>query len=137
MPSSLTPLNPQLALLQPYPFERLRELFAGVTPSAAATPISLSIGEPKHPTPQFIRDALAAGSSGLANYPITAGAPALREAIAAWLVRRHRLAALDPASQVLPVLGSREALFAFAQAIVDPSRVGATVIVSRSTVTSR
>jgi N-succinyldiaminopimelate aminotransferase len=129
MPSSLTPLNPQLALLQPYPFERLRELFAGVTPSAAATPISLSIGEPKHPTPQFIRDALAAGSSGLANYPITAGAPTLREAIAAWLVRRHRLAALDPASQVLPVLGSREALFAFAQAIVDPSRVGATVIV--------
>jgi N-succinyldiaminopimelate aminotransferase len=129
MPSSLTPLNPQLALLQPYPFERLRQLFAGVTPGAAATPISLSIGEPKHPTPQFIRDALAAGSSGLANYPITAGAPALREAIAAWLARRHGLEALDPATQVLPVLGSREALFAFAQTIIDPSRAGATVIV--------
>ncbi len=129
MPSSLTPLNPQLALLQPYPFERLRGLFAGVTPRAGAAPISLSIGEPKHPTPQFIRDALAAGSSGLANYPITAGAPALREAVAGWLARRHGLKALDPATQVLPVLGSREALFAFAQTVVDPSRVGATVIV--------
>ena len=129
MPSSLKPLNPQLALLQPYPFERLRQLFAGVTPSAAMTPISLSIGEPKHPTPQFIRDALAAGSAGLSNYPTTAGVPALREAIAAWLSRRHRLPALDPTSQVLPVLGSREALFAFAQTVVDASRVGATVIV--------
>ncbi len=122
-------MNPQLALLQPYPFERLRQLFAGITPSAATSPISLSIGEPRHPTPQFIRDALAAGSVGLSNYPITAGVPALREAIAAWLVRRHRLPALDAMSQVLPVLGSREALFAFAQTIVDPSRVGATVIV--------
>ena len=93
------------------------------------SPISLSIGEPRHSTPQFIRDALAAGSSELANYPITAGAPALREAIAAWLMRRHRLVAIDPTSQVLPVLGSREALFAFAQTVVDPSRVGATVIV--------
>jgi N-succinyldiaminopimelate aminotransferase len=129
MPSSLKPLNPQLALLQPYPFERLRQLFAGVTPSAAVSAVNLSIGEPRHPTPQFIRDALVAGSAGLSNYPTTAGAPALREAIAAWLARRHRLAALDPMSQVLPVLGSREALFAFAQTVVDASRVGATVIV--------
>jgi N-succinyldiaminopimelate aminotransferase len=129
MPSSPKPLNPQLALLQPYPFERLRQLFAGVTPSTAMSPISLSIGEPRHPTPQFIRDALAAGSIGLSNYPITAGAPALREAITAWLKRRHRLTALDPMSQVLPVLGSREALFAFAQTVVDASRVGATVVV--------
>jgi N-succinyldiaminopimelate aminotransferase len=129
MPSSLKPLNPQLALLQPYPFERLRQLFAGVTPAAATSPISLSIGEPRHPTPQFIRDALTAGSVGLSNYPTTAGAPALREAIAAWLSRRHRLPTLDPMSQVLPVLGSREALFAFAQTVVDASRVGATVIV--------
>ena len=129
MPSSLKPLNPQLALLQPYPFERLRQLFVGVTPSAAVSPVSLSIGEPRHPTPQFIRDALVAGSAGLSNYPTTAGAPALREAIAAWLSRRHHLAALDPMSQVLPVLGSREALFAFAQTVVDASRVGATVIV--------
>ena len=122
-------MNPQLALLQPYPFERLRQLFAGITPGPAKPPISLSIGEPRHPTPQFIRDALAAASGGLANYPTTAGAPALREAVAGWLTRRHGLAALDPATQVLPVLGSREALFAFAQTIIDPSRVGATVVV--------
>jgi N-succinyldiaminopimelate aminotransferase len=123
------PLNPQLALLQPYPFERLRALFAGAAPNPRQTPISLSIGEPKHPTPQFIRDALCAGSGGLANYPTTAGTPALREAIAAWLRRRHSLASLDAATQVLPVLGSREALFAFAQTVVDASRVGATVVV--------
>jgi N-succinyldiaminopimelate aminotransferase len=129
MPSSLKPLNPQLALLQPYPFERLRQLFAGVPPTVTMSPISLSIGEPKHPTPQFIRDALAGGSGGLSNYPTTVGAAALREAIAAWLSRRHHLPALDPMSQVLPVLGSREALFAFAQTVVDASRVGATVIV--------
>jgi N-succinyldiaminopimelate aminotransferase len=122
-------LNPQLALLQPYAFERLRALFAGVTPNPKQAPISLSIGEPRHPTPQFIRDALYAASSGLANYPTTAGAAALREAIAAWLKRRHGLAAIDPATQVLPVLGSREALFAFAQTIVDASRAGATVVV--------
>jgi len=126
---ALPPLNPQLALLQPYPFERLRALFAAVTPDPRHSPISLSIGEPKHPTPQFIRDALAAGSAGLANYPTTIGAPALREAIAGWLRRRHDLRALDAATQVLPVLGSREALFAFAQTCIDASRVGATVVV--------
>jgi N-succinyldiaminopimelate aminotransferase len=123
------PLNPQLALLQPYPFERLRALFAGVTPNAQRTPISLSIGEPRHPTPQFIRDALCAGSSGLANYPTTVGVPALREAIAAWLRQRHALHALDATTQVLPVLGSREALFAFAQTLIDGNRPGATVVV--------
>jgi N-succinyldiaminopimelate aminotransferase len=122
-------LNPQLALLQPYPFERLRALFAGVTPNTAQTPISLSIGEPRHPTPQFIRDALCAGSEGLSNYPTTAGTHPLREAIAAWLRRRHGLAELDAATQVLPVLGSREALFAFAQTVVDGNRPGATVVV--------
>lgn len=121
-------MNPSLSRLQPYPFERLRELLAGVVPNPAHTPINLSIGEPKHPTPKFILDALAAGGAGVANYPTTAGAPALREAIAAWLVRRHGLSALDPATQVLPVLGSREALFAFAQTIVDRSRPGATVV---------
>ena len=122
-------MNPQLAHLQPYPFERLRRLFAGVTPPASREPINLSLGEPKHATPALVLDALAAGSRGLANYPTTAGAPALREAIAAWLARRHALSALDPATQVLPVLGSREALFAFAQTIVDRSRAGATVVV--------
>ena len=122
-------MNPRLDLLHPYPFERLRALFAGVTPDAARTPISLSIGEPKHRTPKLVLDALAAGGAGLANYPMTAGTPALREAIAAWLVRRHSLAKLDPATQVLPTLGSREALFGFAQAIVDASRPNATVVV--------
>jgi N-succinyldiaminopimelate aminotransferase len=125
---SLT-LNPQLALLQPYPFERLRALFAGIAPPASRRPISLSLGEPKHPTPALVLEALAAGAKGLANYPTTAGAPALREAIAAWLRRRHDLAALDPEREVLPVLGSREALFAFAQTAIDASRVGATVLV--------
>jgi N-succinyldiaminopimelate aminotransferase len=121
-------LNPSLSRLQPYPFERLRALLAGVVPDKAHSPINLSIGEPKHPTPKFILDALAAGGAGVANYPTTAGAPALREAIAAWLMRRHGLPALDPATQVLPVLGSREALFAFAQTVVDRSRPGATVV---------
>lgn len=121
-------MNPRFLRLQPYPFERLRALFAGVTPNPALSPINLSIGEPKHPTPKLILDALGAAAAKVANYPTTAGAPALREAIAAWLVRRHGLAALDPATEVLPVLGSREALFAFAQAVVDGSRPGATVV---------
>jgi N-succinyldiaminopimelate aminotransferase len=122
-------LNPHLAQLKPYPFERLRALFASVVPNPQKTPISLSIGEPRHPTPKLLLDALASGAKGLANYPTTAGAPALREAIGAWLKRRHGLAALDPATQVLPVLGSREALFSFAQTIIDSSRAGATVVV--------
>jgi N-succinyldiaminopimelate aminotransferase len=121
-------VNPLLERLAPYPFERLRALMAGVTPSAD-TPINLSIGEPKHATPRLVLDALAAGAAqGLANYPMTIGAPALREAIAAWLARRHGLRMLDPLTQVLPVLGSREALFSFAQAMVDASRPGATVV---------
>jgi N-succinyldiaminopimelate aminotransferase len=122
-------LNPHLAQLQPYPFERLRALFAGVAPNPKTTAISLSIGEPRHPTPALVLDALAAGAKGLANYPTTAGSPALREAIAAWLALRHGLPPLDPATQVLPVLGSREALFSFAQTVIDASRVAATVVV--------
>jgi len=121
-------LNPRLSRLSPYPFERLRELFSGITPNPAKKPLALSIGEPKHPTPRLVLDAMTAAGSGLANYPMTAGAPALREAIARWLARRHGLPSLDPATQVLPVLGSREALFAFAQTVVDASRVGATVV---------
>jgi len=122
-------VNPRLALLQPYPFERLRGLYAGITPDPAKRAISLSLGEPKHPTPRLIVDALLAGAGALANYPTTLGPPALREAIAGWLVRRHGLPALDPLTQVLPILGSREALFAFAQTIVDDSRPQATVVV--------
>jgi len=122
-------VNPRLSRLQPYPFERLRQLFAGVAPDPALAPINLSIGEPRHPTPALVLDALAAGARGLANYPTTIGAAALREAIAGWLVRRHGLDSLDPGTQVLPVLGSREALFAFAQTVIDGSRVGATVLI--------
>jgi N-succinyldiaminopimelate aminotransferase len=111
-------MNPRLDQLHPYPFQKLRELFAEVTPNPELSPVNLSIGEPKHPTPQFIKDALVAGLDGLANYPITQGSEALRSAIAAWAGRRYGVK-LDPATEVLPVNGSREALFAFAQAAVD------------------
>ncbi len=114
-------VNPRLDQLQPYPFQRLRELFAGVIANPELSPINLSIGEPKHPTPDFIREALTANLSGLANYPITQGSDALRGAIADWCERRYGVN-LDPASQVLPVNGSREALFAFAQAAIDPTK---------------
>ena len=120
-------MNPLLSLLQPYPFERLRQLFAGVTPSAAHRAISLGIGEPRHATPPFIQEALAANLAGLASYPSTAGDPSLREACAGWMQRRYHIP-VDPATQVLPVNGSREALFAFAQTVVDPTRAGATVV---------
>jgi len=122
-------MNPLLAKLQPYPFERLRQLFAGVTPNPAFAPISLGIGEPKHPTPAFIQDALAAGMGALATYPATAGDLPLRQSFTGWLERRYGLA-LDPATQVLPVNGSREALFALAQTVVDASRTPAPVVLS-------
>jgi N-succinyldiaminopimelate aminotransferase len=114
-------LNPLLGRLQPYPFEKLRSLLAGVTPTAALRAINLSIGEPKHPTPELVKAALAASLEGLSAYPATAGTPALREAIAAWIARRYGLPPLDAATQVLPVNGSREALFAFAQTVIDPA----------------
>jgi N-succinyldiaminopimelate aminotransferase len=113
-------VNPLLSKLQPYPFEKLKLLFAGVTPNPACSPISLGIGEPKHPTPEFIRQALGANLGGLASYPTTVGSEALRGAIAGWLERRYGLPAFDPARQVLPVNGSREALFALAQTVIDP-----------------
>ncbi len=115
-------MNPDLLRLQPYPFERLRQLFAGSTPPTGLAPINLSIGEPKHATPTLIFDALTAALPGLAQYPVTAGVPALREAIASWLTRRFGLPAVDPGSQVLPVNGTREALFAIAQTVIDRSR---------------
>jgi N-succinyldiaminopimelate aminotransferase len=120
-------MNPLLSHLQPYPFERLRELTRDVRPNPALAPISLGIGEPRHPTPPFIREALAGALDGLSSYPSTAGEPALREACAAWLQRRYGVA-IDPATQLLPVSGSREALFAIAQTVVDARRPGATVV---------
>lgn len=114
-------MNPLLARLQPYPFERLRQLFAGVTPNPQYSPISLGIGEPKHPTPDFIKRTLTDSLGELAGYPATAGSPQLRAAFTGWLDKRYGLK-LDPATQVLPVNGSREALFAFAQTVIDPTR---------------
>lgn len=120
-------MNPLLTLLQPYPFERLRQLFAGVTPAPAYRPISLGIGEPRHPTPPFIERVLGNSPGSLAKYPATGGDPRLREACAQWMNRRYGLA-LDAATQVLPVNGSREALFSFAQTVIDPTQAGATVV---------
>jgi len=122
-------MNPLLARLQPYPFERLRQLFAGVTPPADLRAISLGIGEPKHPTPAFIKEALTAGLGALAAYPATAGEPRLRAAFTGWLQTRYDLS-LDPATQVLPVNGSREALFALAQTVIDPGAGFKPVVVS-------
>lgn len=120
-------MNPLLARLHPYPFERWRELTQGLVPNAALRPISLGIGEPKHATPPLVEEAIVRNLKGLSGYPATAGEPALRQACAGWLQRRYGVA-VDWATQVLPVNGSREALFSFAQTVIDPSRPGATVV---------
>jgi N-succinyldiaminopimelate aminotransferase len=122
-------MNPLLSRLQPYPFERLKQLFAGVTPNPEFPAISLGIGEPKHATPGFIKDALSASLGALAAYPATAGDLALRTAFTDWLKTRYSLA-LDPATQVLPVNGSREALFSLAQTVVDPTASPQPVVMS-------
>lgn len=122
------PVTPHLSLLQPYPFERLKELTAGVTSPADLPLVRLSIGEPQHATPQLIKDALTGALDGLAVYPTTAGIDALRECIAGWLQRRYGLPAVSAATQVLPVNGSREALFSFAQCVIDASRPDAKVL---------
>lgn len=121
-------MNPYLDKLQPYPFQKLAKLFGAVTADTAYSPISLHIGEPKHPTPQFIKDALSNGLDGLANYPTTVGSEALRNTIAGWLQKRYDIPAPDAKTQVLPVNGSREALFAFAQAVVDRSQPDPVVV---------
>jgi N-succinyldiaminopimelate aminotransferase len=120
-------VNPQLSHLHPYPFERLRALFAAVTPPAALAPVRLSIGEPQHATPSLIVDALQRHMDGLAVYPTTAGLEHLRGTIAQWFERRYGVT-LDSATQVLPVNGTREALFAVAQAVVDRSRSAPLVV---------
>ena len=121
-------MNPDLQKLQPYPFQKLAKLFGEVTSNTALKPISLHIGEPKHTTPRFIKDALVGGLDGLANYPTTAGSEALRSMIANWLHRRYDIPAPDAKTQVLPVNGSREALFAFAQAVLDRSKPDPVVV---------
>ncbi|MBK7457462.1 MAG: succinyldiaminopimelate transaminase [Betaproteobacteria bacterium] len=120
-------MNPLLARLHPYPFERWRELTRDLQPPAGLPAISLGIGEPRHATPALIEQALVAALPGLSSYPSTLGEPALRETIAGWVRRRYGVS-LDAATQVLPVNGSREALFAFAQTVIDPTRPGATVV---------
>ena len=120
-------MNPRLDLLHAYPFERLRGLTSKVVANPGLKPIGLGIGEPRHATPQLIRDALVEHLGGLANYPATAGEPALRTTIAAWLHKRYGLQ-VDAATQVLPVNGSREALFAIAQTVIDASRGDAVVV---------
>jgi N-succinyldiaminopimelate aminotransferase len=114
-------MHPALARLKPYPFERLAKLLAGVTPPAGLRPIALSIGEPRHSPPPLLIEALIAALDALGSYPATGGLPEFRRSAARWLDRRYGLGgALDPETMLLPVAGTREALFAFAQALVDP-----------------
>jgi N-succinyldiaminopimelate aminotransferase len=122
-------MNNALQQLQPYPFEKLRALLGAVTPNPDKRPIALSIGEPKHKSPAFVAKALADNLDQMAVYPTTAGIPALREAIAHWCERRFSVPAgwLDAAKHVLPVNGTREALFAFTQTVVNRADNGLVV----------
>lgn len=124
----MLPMNQYLSKLQPYPFQRLRDLFAGVTPNLEFHNINLSIGEPKHATPNLIKDALMNNLGGLATYPTTLGILSLREAIANWATRRYEIPLLNPDTEILPVIGSREALFAIAQAVIDSAKSNPIVI---------
>ncbi len=121
-------MNPNLNALHPYPFQKLRDLFAGITPNQAYKPVNLSIGEPKHATPEFIKTALTQNLAGLANYPTTLGSHELRLAIGSWMARRYGIPMPDVDKAIIPVNGSREALFAFAQAVIDTSRPNPVVI---------
>ncbi len=114
-------MNSRLASLQPYPFQKLAQLIHGIEPPADKTPIRLSVGEPQHAAPAFVLEALQANLSGLSRYPVTAGSAELRRSIAAWATRRFRLdrMTLDPERHVLPVAGTREALFSIAQTVID------------------
>ena len=114
-------MNQDLDHLQPYPFQKLRKLFDGITRNAKLSPIDLHIGEPKHVTPEFIRQSVIDNLDGLANYPTTQGAASLRRCIADWLQQRFHLPKVNPDTEIIPVNGSREALFSFAQAVIDTS----------------
>ena len=121
-------MNPKLNDLQPYPFQKLRQLLEGVKGNNALKAINLHIGEPKHETPDFIRQAITKNLDGLSAYPMTLGSISLREALANWIQQRFNIAKIDPDTEVIPVIGSREALFSFAQAVVDTTRNNATVM---------
>jgi N-succinyldiaminopimelate aminotransferase len=114
-------MNPDLTKLNPYPFEKLNQLKQGIVPPNNLPHIALSIGEPKHPAPEFVKQTINSSLDKLAAYPVTKGLPELRQSIAEWLTHRFNLQNVDSETQVLPVNGTREALFAFAQAVVDRS----------------
>jgi N-succinyldiaminopimelate aminotransferase len=116
-------MTPNLKRLHPYPFEKLAQLKQGITPPADKSHIALSMGEPTHATPHLVQEALLSHLHGLANYPTTKGVPELRQAIAGWISRRFQIPAdgINPETQVLPVNGTREALFSFAQCLIDSS----------------
>jgi N-succinyldiaminopimelate aminotransferase len=114
-------MSPRLELLHPYPFQKLRQLFAGVVPNPSLSHVNLSIGEPKHPAPALVKDALVANMAGLSSYPATLGSDELRNSISQWIAQRYSITPLNPATEILPVNGSREALFAFVQAVIDPT----------------
>ncbi len=122
-------MNSNLSKLQPYPFQRLRNLFTGIRPNAAYEPVNLSIGEPKHDTPTLIKEALLANLAGLSSYPTTAGVPELRQAIANWATRRYGIPLLNAEKEIVPVNGSREALFAFAQAVINTKKVANPIVI--------
>jgi N-succinyldiaminopimelate aminotransferase len=121
-------MNQNLNLLQPYPFQRLNNLFADITPNTQYNPVNLSIGEPKHQTPDIIQQSMIDNMAGLSNYPITKGSLALRQAISGWVARRFNIPAPDVEKEIIPVNGSREALFALAQAVIDTSQPNPVVI---------
>lgn len=117
-------MNADLSLLHPYPFEKLAKLLTGITPPADKPLISLSIGEPKHESPAFVRQAITDQLQHLSSYPTSKGLPVLREAIATWLCQRFELPAVNPETQVLPVSGTREAIFSFIQATIRRADTG-------------
>jgi N-succinyldiaminopimelate aminotransferase len=123
-------MNSKLAQLHDYPFQKLAQLLKGIDPDPARSPIALSVGEPKHASPEFVLDAFRDNLDGLSVYPTTRGLPVLREAIAAWLQRRFHLSTTpDSETQVLPVSGTREALFSITQAVVNVSADARPVVI--------
>ena len=117
-------MNPNLDRLHPYPFEKLAKLKAGISVPDHRRPISLGIGEPKHPSPEFVKEVIANNLDKLANYPTTRGTDELRETISQWATRRFHLTpgSLSPARNIVPVNGTREAIFSLVQAVVDASK---------------
>ena len=117
-------MNEHLASLHPYPFEKLARLFSDITPPKDLENIALSIGEPRHKSPEFVKQSLVDNLKHLSSYPTTKGLPSLRQAIADWLIKRYQLQQFNPETQVLPVNGTREAIFSFVQAVVKPAAKG-------------